>query len=80
MQLYPARAVERAMEINEVITRAMSGPINWIQAAEILGMTDRSLRRWRMRWKEHGYDGLCDRRTRRPGPKRVPVDQDRDVR
>ena len=56
-----------------LITRAMSGQINWIQAAEILGMSDRQLRRWRQRWEAHGYDGLFDRRTQRPSPKRVPV-------
>ena len=73
MHLYPARVLERAMKIKEVITRAMSGAINWIQAAEILGMSDRQLRRWRKRWGEHGYDGLYDRRARRPSPKRVPM-------
>jgi len=46
MPLYPVRALERAMKISEVITRAISGKINWIQAAEILGMSDRQLRRW----------------------------------
>ena len=35
MPLYPARALERAMKIKEVITRAMSGQINWLQAAEM---------------------------------------------
>ena len=60
------------MTIKEVITRAMSGQINWIQAAEILGMSDRQLRRWRQRWEKHGYDGLFDRRRRQPRPKRVP--------
>ena len=45
MPLYPARALERAMKIKEVITRAMSGQINWLQAAEIIGITDRSMRR-----------------------------------
>ena len=44
MPLYPARALERAMKISEVITWAISGKINWIQAAEILGMSDRQLR------------------------------------
>ena len=39
MPLYPVRALERAMKISEVITRAISGRINWIQAAEILGMS-----------------------------------------
>lgn len=61
------------MKIKEVITRAMSGSINWIQAAEILGMSDRQLRRWRTRWGKHGYDGLYDRRARRPSPKRVSL-------
>ena len=75
MHLYPTRALERAMKIKEVITRAMSGQINWIQAAEILGMSDRQLRRWRQRWKAQGYDGLFDRRRQQPSPKRVPVDE-----
>jgi len=61
------------MKIKEVVTRAMSGSINWIQAAEILGMSDRQLRRWRRRWDKHGYDGLLDHRTQRPSPKRVPL-------
>lgn len=63
------------MKIREVITRAMSGKINWIQAAEILGMSDRQLRRWRNRWSKHGYDGLFDYRTQRPSPKRVPLQE-----
>lgn len=73
MGLYPARAMERAMKVQEVILRAMSGQIKWFQAAEILGMSARSMRRWRWRLEKHGYDGLFDRRTQRPSPKRVPV-------
>ena len=61
------------MKIKEVIARAMSGAINWIQAAEILGMSDRQLRRWKNRWDKHGYEGLFDRRARQASPKRVPV-------
>jgi hypothetical protein len=60
MPVYPARALERAMKISEVITRAISGKINWIQAAEILGMSDRQLRRWRNSWNKYGYGGLFD--------------------
>jgi hypothetical protein len=73
MPLYPARALERAMKISEVITRAISGKINWIQAAEILGMSDRQLRRWRNSWDKYGYGGLFDHRMMRPSPKRVPI-------
>jgi transposase len=73
VHVYPARALERAMKIKDVITRVMAGTINWIQAAEILGMSDRQLRRWRRHWEKDGYDGLFDRRTRRPSPRKVPV-------
>jgi hypothetical protein len=66
MPLYPARALERAMKIKEVITRAMSGQINWLEAAEIIGITDRSMRRWRKRLSAGGYESLLDRRSRRP--------------
>jgi len=73
MELYPIPAMERAMKIREVILKAMSGQIHWIQAAEILGISDRSMRRWRDRWQEGGYDGLFDRRRKRPSPKRIPL-------
>ena len=73
MGVYPAPAVERAMKVQEVILRAMSGEFAWVQAAEILGLSARSMRRWRARDEEHGYTGLYDRRTRRPSPQRVPV-------
>ncbi len=51
MPMYPARALERAMKVKEVIMRALSGQINWMQAAEILGISDRQLRRWGKRWE-----------------------------
>ena len=31
------------------------------------------MRRRRRRYEEYGYDGLYDRRRKRPSPKRVPV-------
>ena len=73
MKLYPERAMERAMKIQEVILRAMAKKINWIQAAEIIGISPRQMRRWVERYQEHGYDGLYDRRLGRPSPKRVAV-------
>src|SRR5213075_1232226 len=69
MGLYPARSMERAMKFQEVILRAMSKQITWTQAAEILGMSDRNMRRYRNRLEKGGYDGLMDRRTQRPSPK-----------
>ena len=73
MIFYRKAAVERAMKVQEVILRAMAKKITWWQAAEILGLSDRSMRRWRERYEEFGYDGLFDRRQGKPSPKRVPV-------
>jgi transposase len=73
MGTYPDAAVERAMKVQEVLLRAMSGQVSWWQAAEILGISDRSMRRWRERLEREGYDGLFDRRRQAPSPKRVPV-------
>lgn len=70
---YPPGAVERAMKVHEVIMRALDGQLTWIQAAEILGRSPRSIRRLRWRLQHRGYDGLFDRRRRTPSPKRAPV-------
>jgi transposase len=68
-----AAEMERMMKVQEVILRAMAGRLKWWDAAEILGISDRSLRRWRKRYEEHGYDGLYDRRKGRPSPKKIAV-------
>jgi len=65
--------MERTMKIQEVLLRAMARKITWFQAAEILGFSDRHLRRIRERYQEFGYDGLFDRRRGQPSPKRVPL-------
>ena len=73
MHSYPRAAVERMMKVQEVILRAMAKKITWWQAAEILGMSDRQMRRLQWRYREHGYDGLLDRRVGKPSPKRVSL-------
>jgi Homeodomain-like domain len=69
---YPKAAVERAMKIQEVILRAMAKKITWWQAAEILGFSDRHLRRIRERYQQFGYESMFDKRRSQPSPKRVP--------
>jgi len=71
---YPSAAVERAMKVQEVMLRAVSKQITWWQAAEILGISDRQMRRYRWRYELHGVDGLLDRRHCRPSEKRVPLE------
>ncbi len=41
----------------------MAGSLKWADAAEIIGISGRSLRRWRWRYQQYGYDGLYDRRN-----------------
>jgi len=62
------------MKVQEVILRAMAKRITWWQAAEIIGISDRQMRRWRQRYEQSGYDGLWDRRRGRPSPRRVPLE------
>src|SRR6266436_841762 len=64
-------AMERAMKVQEVMLQAMAKKITWFQAAEIIGISDRHMRRWRERYEESGFRGLFDRRRGKPSPKRV---------
>src|SRR5919204_1091568 len=69
---YAAAAWERAMRMQDVILRAVSGELSWFAAADILQMTPRNLRRWRERYERWGYNGLVDQR-RCPSKRRVPM-------
>jgi transposase len=73
MRRYPEAAWERAMKVQEVILRVMAKRLTWWQAAEIMGISDRQMRRWKKRYEDYGYDGLFDRRQGRPSPRRVAV-------
>jgi transposase len=77
--IYPSAAVERAMNVEEVLLRATAGKIMWWQAAEMIGISDRQLRRWRKRYEDQGYDGLLDRRRGVPSSKRVAKAQAEQV-
>src|SRR4029453_13614464 len=69
----PLEALERAMQIKDVLMRGMNKEYSWLQAADILGITPRGLRRIRQRMEQFGYEGLVDMRYRRPSPRRTPV-------
>src|SRR5580658_8701261 len=74
MEAYPRAAMERAMKVQDVMLQAMAKKITWWQAAEILGISDRHMRRWRERYVEEGYNGLLDRRRGKPSRRRVPME------
>src|ERR1700691_3747400 len=73
MESYSRAAMEQAMKVQDVMLQAMAKKITWYQAAEIIGISDRHMRRWRERYEEGGFRGLFDRRQGKPSPKRVPV-------
>src|SRR4029079_16926978 len=65
--------MERMMKVQDVLLKAMAKKITWWAAAEIIGVTDRTMRRWRERLEEDGYSGLADRRKGKPSAKRIPL-------
>ena len=42
------------MKIQEVALRAISEQMTWLQAAEIIGISPRSIRRWKRRYEAYG--------------------------
>lgn len=61
------------MTRTEVITKAIEGRITWLQAADILGMTPRHVRRVRASVEEHGLAILRDGRAGNHRRKRIPA-------
>lgn len=72
---YSTQAMVKSMKIQEIILRAASKQILWTEAAEIIGVSYRTMKRWKQRYQTFGYDGLFDHRMKRPSPKRVPLDE-----
>lgn len=61
------------MKLQDVLLKAMAKKITWWDAAEIIGVSDRTMRRWRERIEEGGYEGLADRRKGKPSGHRVAL-------
>ena len=61
------------MKLQDVLLKAMAKKITWWEAGEIIGVTDRTMRRWRERLEEEGYKGLADRRKGKVSFRRVPL-------
>src|SRR5579862_8769387 len=65
--------MERMMKLQDVLLKAMAKKITWWAAAEIIGISDRTMRRWRERFEQEGYSGLADRRKGKAASHRVPL-------
>lgn len=62
------------MKLQDVILKAMAKKISWMAAAEIAGVTDRTMRRIRRRYEEFGYTGLFDQRRGKRSIHRIPLE------
>ena len=65
----------RLMKFEDVYGRAYRGELSQVEAAEILGMSERSFRRYRDRFEAEGSEGLYDRRLGRASLRRAGVDE-----
>ena len=65
----------RQMRFEELYARRQRRDLTMAEAAEILGVTERTFRRWSVRYEADGAEGLEDRRLGRASARAVPVDE-----
>ena len=64
----------RQMRFEELFARRQQRILTMAEAAEMPGVTERTFRRWGVRYDAEGVEGLQDRRLGRPSGRAVPVD------
>ena len=65
---------ERRMKtFQNVLGHWQARRLSALEAAEMLGMSERSFRRYRRRYEDDGLDGLFDRRLDKASARRVPA-------
>jgi transposase len=63
------------MKFRSVFDRCEASELSKLEAAELLGVDERTFRRWCQRYREGGESGLADRRLGKPSGRQVPVDE-----
>ena len=69
----------RMIKFVSILSRYEGAELSQLEAAELLGMGERTFRRWRDRYDENGDAGLLDRRLGKASGKRVPADRSEEV-
>jgi len=69
----------RMLKLRETLTRWEAGHLSQLEAAEILGMSERTFRRWARRFEADGETGLTDHRLGRRAGHAVPSDWEKEV-
>lgn len=65
----------RRMRFEELYERQQRRELTMVEAAEILGVTERTFRRWSTRYEADGVAGLEDQRLGRASARAIPVDE-----
>ena len=65
----------RKMRFEEAYEGWNAGRLTQFEAARLLGVCERSFRRYRVRFEADGLDGLIDRRLEQVSHRRAPVDE-----
>ena len=65
----------RQMRFEALLDRQEMGELSQAEAAELLGMSERTFRRWRDRLRDEGPAGLADRRLGKPSSRRAAVEE-----
>ncbi len=63
------------MRFEALLDRQERGELSQIEAAEMLGVSERTFRRWRDRLRDEGPQGLADRRIGKPSGRRAAADE-----
>ena len=63
------------MRFESLLDRHERGELSQLEAAEMLGITERTFRRWRDRLRDEGPSGLRDRRIGKPSSRRAAVEE-----
>ena len=69
----------RMIKFLDVLGRYEASEFSQLDAAELLGVGERTFRRWRRRFEDEGEAGLLDRRLGKASGKRVPTDREDEV-
>jgi transposase len=69
----------RIVKFLSILSRYAAAEFSQAEAAELLGVGERTFRRWRQRYEEEGDASLLDRRLGKVSGKRVPVDREAEV-
>ena len=65
----------RQMRFEGLLERRERGELSQGEAAEMLGVSERTFRRWRDRLRDEGPEGLRDRRIGKPSSRRAAVEE-----